>query len=411
MVRSLTSYAMMAVVVLAVVGRESIAEEPEPVAGRVGAVEKVVPAKPSLGGKAISPKYLAMAQGDLAAATKFLLKKQREDGGWGQPVSHPAITGLVLKALVRQPAYNVDTPAVANGFRFMLKHVQPDGGIYHKEMGLANYTTSTAVMALVAAKNPKFKPYIVNATKYLRGIQIVEGTVTPDGDKITKDHPFFGGTSYGKHGRPDLSNLSFTVAAMHEAGLPKDDPFFSNATVFLSRMQSKAETNDQPWAAVANDGGYAYAIGKDLKPESKAGVVESNGARGPRSYGSMTYAGFMAMLYSNVSKDDPRVRGAYGWIRKYWRLDSNPNMPQAQSQEGLFYYYQVFAKALRAWGQDEITDSRGDKHNWREELIEIMHEKRGEDGSWVNLKDRWHEGMPELVTAYVALALEECLAK
>ena len=163
---------------------------------------------------------------------------------------------------------------------------------------------------------------------------------------------------------------------------------------------------------MVNDGGFIYAPfrpGSEAGPESKALTQQVGGRTGPRSYGSMTYAGFMSMLYANVARDDPRIRAAFEWIRKHWRLDSNPNMPETQSKQGLFYYYHMFAKALRAWGHDEIADFRGEKHNWREELIEILHAQIRDDGSWVNAEERWLEGSPLLVTTYVTLALQEWL--
>jgi hypothetical protein len=36
------------------------------------------------------------------------------------------------------------------------------------------------------------------------------------------------------------------------------------------------------------------------------------------------------------------VRAALDWIRRHWTLDHNPNMPDARSKEGLFYFYHVF---------------------------------------------------------------------
>ena len=80
-----------------------------------------------------------------------------------------------------------------------------------------------------------------------------------------------------------------------------------------------------------------------------------------------------------------------------------------QSKDGLYYYYHVFAKALRAWGQDEIPDARGVKHNWRHELIDVLAGKQKPDGSWVNTTSRWRETDPVLVTCYAVLALQEAL--
>ena len=126
----------------------------------------------------------------------------------------------------------------------------------------------------------------------------------------------------------------------------------------------------------------------------------------------MTYVGFMSLLYAGLGKDDPRVKAAYSWIRRHWRLDSNPNMPRVRSKEGLFYYYHAFAKALRAWGRPIIADLKGVDHNWRHELIDALHGHMGKDGSWVNPgAPRWNEGNEMLVTTYAVLSLQETLKK
>jgi squalene-hopene/tetraprenyl-beta-curcumene cyclase len=360
---------------------------------------------------ALSPAAAAMARADIDAGVAWLLKAQNADGGWGKPKSHPAFTAMAVKVLMQHGRYGPKAPEVAKAYVFLLSCAQKDGGIYDPAFGAANYTTSLAVMALALSNDPAHRAAADKAVAYLKGLQIKEGDQTPAGQTVTSEHPFYGGTSYGDHGRPDLSNLSFSIEALHAAGVSKEDPFFQRTAVFLSRTQNRSESNDQAWAAVINDGGFTYAPrgpAADSGPESKGGMVEVDGKQGPRSYGSMTYAGFLSMLYSNVSPQDPRVQAAFQWIRRYWRLDSNPNMPLAQSKEGLFYYYQVFAKALRANGQAVITDTRGIKHVWREELIEVLHEQRRDDGSWINAKDRWMENTPELVTCYSLLALQEC---
>ena len=122
--------------------------------------------------------------------------------------------------------------------------------------------------------------------------------------------------------------------------------------------------------------------------------------------GSMTYAGFKSMLYAGLSKDDRRVRAALDWIGRHWTLDHNPNMPERQSQEGLFYYYHVFGRALQAWGEDVVQDHAKRDHDWRHELVTKLAAIQREDGSWVNEADRWMEGHPALTTAYAMLALQ-----
>jgi squalene-hopene/tetraprenyl-beta-curcumene cyclase len=278
-------------------------------------------------------------------------------------------------------------------------------------MGRANYSTAVAVMAMASAKAPRFQEPITKAVDYLRTLVIMPGSQTSEGDTIDQDHPFRGGVSYGKHGRPDMSNVSFWMQAMEEAGVPGDDPAVQEAVLFVSRTQNLSETNDRPFAqAGISDGGFIYApaLAHDLsESESKAGP--GPGGKGLRSYGSMTYAGFKSLLYSAVDRDDPRVKGAYGWILQNWDMDHNPNMPDAQSQQGLYYYYHIFAKALRAWGEPVLDTDEGQK-NWRHELIRELADRVEPEGAWTNPEDRWNEASPVLVTSYSVLALQEALA-
>ncbi len=370
------------------------------------------------GTPAIDGPHLETAQELLNGGLNWLLAN-RIDGGWGETgkPTRPAYTAMGIKALVQHPDFDADSPEVKQALGVLMDYAKPDGGIY--DQGYENYCTSIALMALAAVDDPKYDEAMSNAVKFLKGIQIRVGETTEGGEEeqeITEDHPFRGGTSYGHHGRPDLSNLSMTAQAMKDAGVPEDDEFWREAVVFLERTQNRSESNDRAWVADGpDDGGFVYAPatrqGRLATPESKASPDDI----GTRSYGSMTYAGFMSMLYAGVDRDDPRVRAAYDWIRTYWRLDSNPNMPNVKSHQGLYYYYHTFAKALRAWGQPVITDVRGNDHNWRHELVDALAERvqdnEDEPGvHWVNEKaERWKEGNPLLATLYSVLALEEAL--
>ena len=143
--------------------------------------------------------------------------------------------------------------------------------------------------------------------------------------------------------------------------------------------------------------------------ERKAGTVTIKGRPELRSYGSMTYAGFKSMLYADVDRKDPRIQNAVAWIRRHYTLDENPNMPGRQSQQGLYYYFHTFARAMHAWGRPHIVDQAGIKHNWRAELCRKIISLQNEDGSWVNHADRWEEANPHYVTAHAILAIQTAL--
>ncbi|MFP3937762.1 MAG: prenyltransferase/squalene oxidase repeat-containing protein [Phycisphaerae bacterium] len=361
---------------------------------------------------AMDPEYAEQAGELINGGIRYLLSVRNDDGGWDiEGANEPAMTAMAIKALLRHPDFDADSPVVTEALERMLTYRRQDGGIYNPAEGMANYSTALAVMALAEVNRPEYNDALREAVAYLRGIQIVPGSESPDGETIDEDHPFVGGVSYGRHGRPDMSNLGMWMEAMHEAGVDGDDPAMRRALRFVERTQNRTESNPMGWAEEGtDDGGFIYApavAGDPTSGESKAGT--GPGGRGLRSYGSMTYTGFKSMLYADVARDDDRVRAAFDWIGRYWRLDSNPNMPRMRSQQGLYYYYNVFAKALRAWGEPVIRDDDGEEHNWRRELIAALAERVEEDGSWSNDADRWLEGHPVLCTCYAVLALQETM--
>ena len=364
------------------------------------------------------------AQAVLNKSVDYLKSAQKPDGGWQNEKEPPAMTALVLKAVVLARPQDKNADYVKRGYAKLLSYQLDNGGIY-KDL-LANYNTAIAVSALAAADNPEYRDEIDKAVAYLKGLQWTPETRPQyadakeqfTGKQVVKDDkdPFFGGTGYGGRsrgtgaGRPDLSNTQLTLEALHDAGLRPDDEAFQNALKFVTRLQNLSETNDQPWAG--DDGGFVYSPADSRKGESMAGeYVAPDGRRMLRSYGSMTYAGLKSMIYAGLTKDDPRVKAAWDWVSKNWTLDENPGMrlndPQL-ARQGLYYYYHTLARALNAYDEPTITDPQGHKHDWRVEFVDKIASLQRPDGSWAGEK-KWMEDNPTLVTAYVTIALQETL--
>jgi squalene-hopene/tetraprenyl-beta-curcumene cyclase len=292
-----------------------------------------------------------------------------------------------------------DDPVVAKGLEKLVSFAQDNGSICAPQSRTSAYETSIAIMTLSAADSgDKYKPLIAKAEKFLRGTQFDESK------GAAPDDPNFGGVGYGGGGRPDLSNTAFFIDALTAAGASNDDPAIRNALAFISRCQNlESEFNTSPEAAKINDGGFYYTVAAG--GASPAGRGDEGGLR---SYGSMTYAGFKSMLHAGLTPDDPRVKAALKWIRTHYTVAENPGM----GPNGLFYYYYLFAKALAVQGEDLLEDEAGEEHDWRKELAEHLISMQQPNGSWTNTKsDRWFEGDPNLVTAYVLVALSACEAK
>lgn len=336
---------------------------------------------------------LVAARAAVNRGLDYLRHIQEKDGSWGE---YPATTALAVAAFLRNGKTELKEPAVARGIQFLLKQIKPNGAIYSDvdpARALPNYNTALSLMALNLAHNPSYKPSILKAQKYLEQSQFDEG------QSIDRNNPVYGGIGYGNDpdDHPDLSNLSTALQALKESGLPSNAPVFQKALIFLQRVQNRQEGNDQTWAKTgANDGGFVY----DSTGESKA-----KGATAHSSMGAMTYAGLESYIYCGLSKDDPRARAAWDWIRGHYTVSEHPG----QGDTSLYYYYHAMAKTLNVYGLKSVKDTRGNSHDWAHDLAGRLIALQHPDGSWFNTNARYWENQPGLVTSYSLIALSMCL--
>jgi squalene-hopene/tetraprenyl-beta-curcumene cyclase len=322
---------------------------------------------------------------------QFLLTKgQSADGSFSKQTG-TGITSLCVTALL-QSGRSVDDPGVARAIKYLEANIRPDGGIYADGSRLKNYETCIALMCLKEAnQSGRYDKAIAGADRYIKGLQLDAGE-----NKNPSDFSY-GGVGYSAGGRPDLSNTAFLVDALIAAGNGPEDEAVKKALIFVSRCQNlESEHNTTPHAAKINDGGFYYSITDETDSDE-----QKSPEGGLRSYGSMTYAGLKSMIYAGLKPDDPRVKAAITWLRKHYDLDNNPGMGDA----GLYYYYQLMAKALDSLGEKSFVDDSGKKHDWRTELTAELASRQNENGSWVNKNNRWLESDANLVTAFALLAL------
>jgi squalene-hopene/tetraprenyl-beta-curcumene cyclase len=328
-------------------------------------------------------------------AVEFLRAKGQSADGSYSAATGPGITALITTALLRNGRTAQD-PLVAKSLKYLEGFVQPDGGIYQKGSRLNNYETCLTMVCFAEAnRDGRYSELIKKADKFVKGEQWDESK-GHDPSKVD-----YGGAGYGKDSRPDLSNTAFLLEALHAAGNGPDDEAVKKALIFVSRCQNlESEHNTTQFSSKNPDGGFYYTpAGGGSSPAGKT----DNG--GLRSYAAMTYAGLKSMIYAGLTPDDPRVKAAVAWLQKNYTLDSNPGLGEA----GLYYYYDTFARALDAAGQETFVDSQGVAHPWRDELASELVRRQRPDGSWINERSaKWLEGDPNLVTGYALLALSYC---
>jgi squalene-hopene/tetraprenyl-beta-curcumene cyclase len=333
-------------------------------------------------------------------AVTFLRPRQGSDGSWSADRKEPGITALVVTALLRSRRVAPEDPTITKGLGYLEGYLDPKGGFAKAPHSV--YTTSVALMAFQEAnKSGRYTGVIRGGQDFLKSNQYDEGEGTGPAD------PSYGGAGYGGgNSRPDLSNTAFMVEALHDSGLPADDPALKKALMFVSRCQNrKSEFNDQPWADKVNDGGFIYNPGggrESAAGKTSKGAAKEKASNAPiPSSAGMTYAGLKSMIYAGLKEDDNRVKAALDYIAKYYSVDENPG----QGQRGLYYYYHTFARALAALGKPTLVDAEGRSHDWKADLIGALAKRQEANGGWVNREDRFMEGDPNIVTSYGLLAL------
>jgi hypothetical protein len=347
----------------------------------------------------LDPETAKKARESVDKAIAFFRTQQGPTGSLAPKAAHEgSVTAIAVAAMLDTKRIAVNDPMIAKAMAFMETQVQPDGGIYAKgATGQHNYSTSVGLIAFVAAdKDGKYKSVRDNAIKFLRGMQWQEESTGQN--KVDQNDVRYGGFGYDSKKNPDLSNSAFTIEALTAAGLSRDDPAMKRAMVFLRRCQNFTGEggNDKPHGSPSEqDGGFIYNPFETKSPDGKSNTG------GLRAYASMTYSGLKSFVYAGLTKDDPRVQAAMTWIGKNYKLDQNPGM----GKSGLFYYYQVFGKALHAANIDKLPVEKGEPKDWRADLVKQLVSTQQADGSWVNTDKRWMEADPRLATGFSLSAL------
>jgi squalene-hopene/tetraprenyl-beta-curcumene cyclase len=221
--------------------------------------------------------------------------------------------------------------------------------------------------------------------------------------------PFSGGIGYGGTDKmPDLSDTVLALEALYNTrplvqddnGVKAPDLDWKAALRFVQNCQNLPGSNSQTWASddPQNKGGFIYAPERSMAGKTNL----PSGRVAYRSYGSMTYAGLLSYIYVDLKSDDPRVASALDWLRGNYTVDENP----ALGPQGLYYYYELMAKALTFAGVDTLETKDGHNVNWREDLALKLISLQHGDGSWANENGRWWEKDPVLDSTFAITTME-----
>ena len=318
----------------------------------------------------------------------FLLSRQAADGHWSDP-QMPALTALPLWALSVSRSGQETAFPLKKAAEFVLKTQREDGGFYVPKpgrggSGLGNYNTSVCLSALFDSGLAP-KAVLLKARTYIASSQ------------LGGDDTMAGGFGYDKVSRrryADLSNTSYAMSAMAKTASleefrtdgKKADIDWDKALGFVQNLMEK-EGPDK--------GGAAY---NERTPQAGT-TTNAQGRVHLRAYGSMTYAAVLSMCSAKLDRGDPRVRQSLEYLTKYWSVEENPGM----GNQGLYYFYDIMARALSAAGVEKVGD-----HAWKKELSKKVISLQKPDGSWANDNNRFWEADPVLCTSFALLVLNLC---
>jgi squalene-hopene/tetraprenyl-beta-curcumene cyclase len=360
----------------------------------------------------LDAESLKKAEQSIKKGAEYLLTKQNADGSFGKALN-PASTCLSIVAIYNAPGIDKKklAKAISSGLKYILQYVQKDGAIFPsaedqtKTQNYPNYTTAVALITLATVNRPEDLIIMRKARKFLQGSQF-----------NNKNSVDFGGIGYGRTGRADMSNLSFSSEALHFTEYLDKEPFtkdpeaakktklmWKNMQQFISRCQnlrSIHHDSDDISSGPRDKGGFFYRPN-----ESKAGPDGSTIKL--ISTASMSYAGLKSMMYAKMSKDDVRVMAVMKYLSSNYNMRENPGM----GLQGHFYYLHVMTKALDVYGINYLKDSKGVKREWRKDMINQFSSMQNEQGYWSNTNGRFFESMHELASSYAIISLKIAMGK
>ena len=350
----------------------------------------------------------------------WLIGQQAADGGWhsatyGQLKDGAAVTSLVLDALGHLPAMDQQKHlgAIKKGFAFLDRGLakrgtiaSPDGSLDFPTYAAALYLTSKRRLSLTTEGQTRRA-----LVGYLVGAQVGEAR------GFAADSPSRGGWDFlgpdDAQGITTGTNISVTryvleaLAREGKAGREGEAPAEPGGVGGRESGIGKAIESGREFVLRCRrpDGGFVFTC-EPASLSNKAAYADE-ALKEPRSYGTATCDGILALVACGLEANDEHVAEAIDWLVKQPSLELVPGFeglpPEAGWQRGLrYYYYACLARVLPHFPAGEVAPRRA-------ALAAQLVKLQAKDGSWANESDRMRENDPLIATALATAALASCV--
>lgn len=315
-------------------------------------------------------------------AAAWLWSCQASDGGWhsetyGLLRSGQSLTPFVLDGLLAAGAPR--DGRVDRALSFIERQVSAEGGVGLAEPGVTDYPTYATALTILVLRRVGRTAQLPRLGAWLRSRQFSAENGWPP------SHAAHGGWGMGATrpvppdtGHLDLSMTRHALQAMAVPGDAQAAASLAAARAFLGRCQNP-------------DGGFFFS--PVILDANKAGWERDH----PRSYGTATADGVLALVATGCRPETPAVSRARQWLVKHDHPGRVAGFPEARAlwSDGLRYYHAATSAEAR-----RVLREPGRPAAERQLLAEQQ-----EDGSWRNRSTMVKEDDPLIATGLALRAL------
>ena len=342
----------------------------------------------------------------------WLFAQQGADGGWhsktyGQLKDGASVTALALYAtsFCAKDLRQKHATAIERGFAFLELGLKKRGTIASPDGSLdfPTYASALWLSGLTRLGLDTLTSQRARVIDYLLGAQVAESR------GFETKSPSYGGWDFlglsDAQGITTGTNISVTRYVLRGFIDETEWQRASNGSKSLTVLQQMQQAMRWGKAYVLRcqqaDGGFAFTP-EPASLNNKAAYSDAELTR-PRSYGTATCDGVLALLACGLKPEDEPVAKAIAWLAKRPGLEGVPGFEGLPAEDGWdrglrFYYYAALSDVLRYFPLSE-RDAR------QEALIKHVVSLQKDDGSWVNESDRMRENDPLIATALAIVAL------